>query len=106
MADKHDEYATAVHQDDNRTMSAGQYLATRLPTLKPAHDKVPNPFKALALLNFQQWMFFLVGFLGWYVRAVPWAAQLQLRSFKDLGRVRLLYRFVGLLPCMREIRRY
>lgn len=28
-------------------------------------NKAPNPFKALALLNFQQWMFFLVAFLAW-----------------------------------------
>jgi hypothetical protein len=27
--------------------------------------KAPNPFKLLALLNFQQWMFFLVAFIAW-----------------------------------------
>ena len=46
-------------------MSIGRYVATRIPTLKPAFDPVPNPFKTLALLNFHQWMFFLVAFLGW-----------------------------------------
>ena len=46
-------------------MSVGRYIATRIPTLKPPMNKAPNPFKLLALLNFQQWMFFLVGFLGW-----------------------------------------
>lgn len=28
-------------------------------------NKAPNPIKALALLNFQQWMFFLVAFFAW-----------------------------------------
>ena len=28
-------------------------------------NKVPNPFKLLALLNFQQWMFFAVAFIAW-----------------------------------------
>ncbi|KAI9807432.1 MAG: hypothetical protein M1833_000177 [Piccolia ochrophora] len=45
--------------------SVGQYLATRIPSLKPPMDKVPNPFKTLALLNRQQWLFFLVAFLAW-----------------------------------------
>lgn len=46
-------------------MSVGQYIATRIPSLKPPMDKAPNPFRLLAMLNFQQWMFFLVGFIGW-----------------------------------------
>jgi SHS family lactate transporter-like MFS transporter len=46
-------------------MSPGRYLATRVSTLKPPMDKAPNPFKLLALLNFQQWMFFLVAFIAW-----------------------------------------
>lgn len=46
-------------------MSVGRYLATRLPTLKPPMAKAPNPFKLLALLNTQQWLFFLVAFLAW-----------------------------------------
>jgi SHS family lactate transporter-like MFS transporter len=28
-------------------------------------NKAPNPFKLLALLNFQQWMFFCVAFFAW-----------------------------------------
>jgi len=48
-----------------RHMSVGRYIATRIPSLKPPMDKAPNPFKLLAMLNFQQWMFFLVGFIGW-----------------------------------------
>jgi MFS transporter, SHS family, lactate transporter len=35
-------------------MSVGRYAATRFSTLKPPMEKVPNPFKLLALLNFQQ----------------------------------------------------
>ena len=46
-------------------MGIGTYIATRIPTLKPPMNKAPNPFKLLALLNFQQWMFFLVAFLAW-----------------------------------------
>ena len=43
-------------------MTAGRYIATRIPTLKPAHDKVANPIALLRLLNLQQWLFFLVAF--------------------------------------------
>ncbi|KAL9099057.1 MAG: hypothetical protein Q9163_005386 [Psora crenata] len=46
-------------------MSIGTYIATRIPTLKPPMNEAPNPFKLLAMLNFQQWMFFLVAFLAW-----------------------------------------
>jgi len=49
----------------NRHMSPGQYAATRITTLKPARDKVANPFKLLALLNTQQWLFFFVAFFAW-----------------------------------------
>ncbi|KAL8711886.1 MAG: hypothetical protein Q9220_003830 [cf. Caloplaca sp. 1 TL-2023] len=46
-------------------MGIGQYLATRLPTLKPPMAKAPNPFKLLRMLNLQQWLFFLVAFFAW-----------------------------------------
>ena len=46
-------------------ISAGRYIATRVSTLKPPMNKAPNPFKLLAMLNLQQWLFFLVGFLAW-----------------------------------------
>lgn len=49
----------------NRRMSPAQYAATRLTTLKPTRDKAPNPFKLLAMLNTQQWLFFLVAFFAW-----------------------------------------
>lgn len=51
--------------DPNAKVSIGRYLATRIPTLKPPMDKVENPFALLMMLNFKQWMFFLVAFLGW-----------------------------------------
>ncbi|KAF2817192.1 MFS transporter [Mytilinidion resinicola] len=46
-------------------MSAGRYAATRFSTLLPTFDKVENPFTLLALLNKQQWMFFLISFFAW-----------------------------------------
>lgn len=46
-------------------MSPGRYVATRFSTLKPPMAKVPNPIRLLRLLNFQQWMFFLVAFCAW-----------------------------------------
>ena len=51
--------------EDDEHMSAGRYIATRFSTLKPPMHKAPNPFKLLTLLNFQQWMFFLVAFFAW-----------------------------------------
>lgn len=50
---------------ETQKISAGRYIATRFSTLKPPMNKAPNPFKLLAMLNFQQWMFFLVAFLAW-----------------------------------------
>ncbi|KAL8810563.1 MAG: hypothetical protein Q9200_002485 [Gallowayella weberi] len=46
-------------------MGIGRYLATRLTTLKPPMARAPNPFKLLATLNLQQWLFFLVAFFAW-----------------------------------------
>ncbi|MCJ1309549.1 hypothetical protein MMC25_003209 [Agyrium rufum] len=46
-------------------MSAGEYMRTRLPSLKPPMNKPPNPIRLLRMLNTQQWLFFLVGFVGW-----------------------------------------
>lgn len=43
-----------------RGSGAAHYLTTRLSTLAPPMNKVPNPFSALVLLNTQQWLFFLV----------------------------------------------
>ncbi|KKK26653.1 carboxylic acid transporter [Aspergillus rambellii] len=52
------------------SMSWRKYLVTRLPTLKPPMNEAPNPFKALALLNRQQWLFFAVAFFGWTLDAL------------------------------------
>ncbi|KIW25949.1 uncharacterized protein PV07_09083 [Cladophialophora immunda] len=50
---------------DSPRMSPARYAATRISTLKPPMAKAPNPFKLLAMLNTQQWLFFLVAFFGW-----------------------------------------
>ncbi|KAI1077897.1 MFS general substrate transporter [Whalleya microplaca] len=46
-------------------MSVGQYLATRISTLKPPMTKAPNPFKLIRMLNRRQWAFFGVAFWAW-----------------------------------------
>jgi SHS family lactate transporter-like MFS transporter len=46
-------------------MSIAEYVRTRVTTLKPPMAKVDNPFRLLALLNTQQWLFFLVAFFAW-----------------------------------------
>lgn len=51
--------------DEQTRNGPGHYIATRFPTLKPPMNKAPNPFKLLALLNTQQWLFFLVAFIAW-----------------------------------------
>jgi SHS family lactate transporter-like MFS transporter len=51
-------------------MTAGEYAATRVSTLKPPMHKAPNPFSLLVMLSGKQWLFFLVGFLAW-VRFLP-----------------------------------
>lgn len=58
------DYEHNYHHEEEH-MSAGRYAATRIPSLKPPMAKVPNPFRLLAMLNFQQWMFFLVAFIAW-----------------------------------------
>lgn len=60
----HDEHTTYETPQQER-VSIGRYLATRLPTLKPPMTKAPNPVRLLRMLTAQQWLFWLVGFLGW-----------------------------------------
>lgn len=50
---------------DDEHMSVGRYCATRISTLKPQNRPIANPFKTLAMLNLQQWLFFLVAFFAW-----------------------------------------
>jgi len=53
------------HDVTDEKMTAGQYIRTRLTTLKPTFNRVENPFRLLGLLNTQQWLFFLLAFSGW-----------------------------------------
>lgn len=46
-------------------MSVGQYVSTRISSLKPPMTRVQNPITLLRLLNTQQWLFFLVAFFAW-----------------------------------------
>lgn len=46
-------------KEENHT-SIGRYIATRVSSLVPPMNPAPNPFKALTLLNGQQWLFFSV----------------------------------------------
>jgi len=64
---KESTHAPAYDEEElnNTHMSVGRYAATRITTLKPPMDKVPNPFRLLALLNKQQWLFFFVAFFAW-----------------------------------------
>ena len=68
----HDEEKVQDARDENPYLdspanrkSIGIYIATRIPTLRPPMYKAPNPIKLLQMLNFQQWMFFLVAFFAW-----------------------------------------
>ncbi|PVI01858.1 MFS general substrate transporter [Periconia macrospinosa] len=56
---------TTITEEEEQHMSVGRYIATRIPSLKPPMTKVSNPIRLLSLLNFQQWMFFLVAFCAW-----------------------------------------
>lgn len=61
MQDKTSVPALPVDSPDiEEHMSIGRYIATRIPTLVPPMRPAPNPFKALTLLNRQQWLFFSV----------------------------------------------
>lgn len=46
-------------------MSVGQYISTRISSLKPPMAEAPNPITLLRMLNVQQWLFFLVAFFAW-----------------------------------------
>ncbi|KAF2099036.1 MFS general substrate transporter [Rhizodiscina lignyota] len=41
------------------------YLVSRVTTLKPRMERVPNPFKLLSMLTKKDWIFFGVAFMGW-----------------------------------------
>jgi MFS transporter, SHS family, lactate transporter len=56
---------TSSYEESSRHLSVGEYMTTRLSTLKPTMTKTANPFKLLATLNRQQWLFFGVAFCAW-----------------------------------------
>jgi SHS family lactate transporter-like MFS transporter len=61
-----DAHQDQVHESHHPPkMTAGQYAATRITTLKPPMNKAPNPFTLLAMLSGKQWLFFFVGFIAW-----------------------------------------
>ena len=51
-------------------LNVGRYISTRFSTLRPPMAAAPNPITLLRMLNTQQWMFFLVAWLGWTLDAV------------------------------------
>lgn len=58
----HDEYDDRAPHE---RMTAGEYVATRISSLKPPMLHVPNPIKLLRMLSAQQWAFFFVAFFAW-----------------------------------------
>ena len=55
------DYAKGVQsQGGYEGMSVGQYIATRIPSLKPPLTQLGNPIIGLRKLTTMQWMFFLV----------------------------------------------
>ncbi|KAJ9609856.1 Carboxylic acid transporter [Cladophialophora chaetospira] len=52
-------------RQDDLKMSVGQYLSTRISTLKPTFTIPPNPFKLLGMLTRKNWLFFGVAMAGW-----------------------------------------
>ncbi|KAK4445972.1 sugar transporter family protein [Podospora aff. communis PSN243] len=55
--------------DDNAPlhhgMSAGEYLRSRIPSLRPPLLKAPDPIRLLRSVNRTQWAFFFVAFAAW-----------------------------------------
>ncbi|KAI0378860.1 MFS general substrate transporter [Hypomontagnella monticulosa] len=46
-------------------MTASEYLATRISSLKPPMTKAPNPFRLIRMLNAHHWVFFFIAFWAW-----------------------------------------
>ncbi|KAI1613527.1 sugar transporter family protein [Exophiala viscosa] len=61
----HFENAVPVDYEPDGAMSIGRYLSTRMSTLRPTMSLPPSPFKLLAMLNRQQWLYFGVGMCAW-----------------------------------------
>lgn len=54
-----------LEDDDGPRMSAGEYIRTRISTLKPPLTVPPNPIRVLGQLSRMNWLMFLCAFLGW-----------------------------------------
>ncbi|KAK2612715.1 Carboxylic acid transporter [Conoideocrella luteorostrata] len=50
-------------------MTAGEYIRSRVATLKPPMDSALNPIKAMRMLNKEQWNFFGCAWSGWIMDA-------------------------------------
>jgi len=61
-----DESASAYQSlPPHHGMSPGEYLATRISSLKPPMLKAPNPIRLIMLVKGRQWAFFFVAFIAW-----------------------------------------
>lgn len=58
----HHEYDTKAPHEG---MTPGEYVSSRISTLKPPMTHVPNPIKLLRMLSGQQWAFFFIAFAAW-----------------------------------------
>lgn len=112
MADTHDQSAHAQNSPDvEEHMSIGRYIATRFPTLVPPMNPAPNPFKALTLLNRQQWMFFAVRTPSGALLLISYSKMHQYTNQHhagrllrlDLGCIRLLHRLPDDLPAGQDL---
>lgn len=57
-----------VHEGDeppHHGMSVGEYLSTRVSSLKPPMTRLPNPLRLIAMLTAHHWAFFGVAFFAW-----------------------------------------
>ncbi|CAK7265906.1 Carboxylic acid transporter [Sporothrix epigloea] len=61
-ADVQDEYTDLP---PHHGMTMGQYLGSRISTLKPVMASAPNPVRVLMMITGRQWAFFWVAFLAW-----------------------------------------
>lgn len=59
------QYTRDEVDDDEPRMNVGEYLRTRIPTLKPPLNVPPNPIRILRSLSKLNWLMFLLAFLGW-----------------------------------------
>ena len=94
------------HEKSIYLRKIGRYAITRLPSLVPPMNPAPNPFKALALLNTQQWLFFWVTtrHLSWLMRMQIELTDLGCFLWLDVGLVRFLLRLADHERISRAVR--